>query len=197
MTVPPFQTRAVRGRILLVENTSVFREIQVGLLRSAGYDAVACSEPDQAIREGQAQPFDAVVLNSDHAALYSIDFLASLRKQKPQLHILALVRNSNPEYTEQLLHRGISAVFERPLTPALLLQRIDAVLGFDLPPASPKLFSEVSAVDACGADRRSASPASSTPPPNMSWSAERSFLSSFGAIRQVSSPVFTVTSFTN
>ena len=47
MTMPPFERPATRGRLLLVQNASVLREIEVLLLRRAGYETVAlCSCTD-------------------------------------------------------------------------------------------------------------------------------------------------------
>lgn len=212
MSVPSHESQAVSGRILLVENASVLREIQVVLLRTSGYDVISCSEPEQALREVGQRQYEVMVLNSDHPAAYSREFLRSVRQTQPRLAILALVWNTDPQLAADLMRSGVAEVMDRPLNPGLLLQKIDALLGLQLRPSPPKHFLEAAPAGLSAADQRpgpadSGAPAPANPasarrdvPANTSVSSLPSnraqFLSSFGAVRQVSSPSFRVTTFT-
>lgn len=153
MTMPPFATGNVRGRILLVEDPSVLREIELLLLRSAGFDVLACAAAEQVFATVELHPFDVVVLNSDRPDVQTGPFLAALRQDRPNLSIIAFVGNARPEVIEALKRCDVT-VRERPLNPAIMLKEIDALLGSPPRPSAPKQYTELSSIEACGADWR-------------------------------------------
>ncbi len=153
MTMPPFAAGNLRGRILLVEDASVLREIELLLLRSAGFHVLACAEAEQALAAVELHPFDVVVLNSDRSEIQTGQFLAALRQDRPNLSLVAFVAEARPESLDEL--KGQTAtVRERSLNPAIMLKEIDTLLGAPPQPAPPKQYTELSSIDACRADWR-------------------------------------------
>ncbi len=128
MTVPHPESHNVRGHILLIEDTSVLREIESLVLRQAGYLVVGCSEPERALAQINVRPFDIAIINSDLPGAVTGEFVAALRRDRPELAIIALVPNPTPEFAGVLKSHGASIVLDRPVTPRLLLQQIDGIL---------------------------------------------------------------------
>jgi DNA-binding response OmpR family regulator len=154
MTVPPFQTPNFRGRLLLVEDASVLREIQLLMLRRAGYEVVACSEPAEMLAEAGVHPFDAVVLNSDRPAVQSAEQMQALRRLRANVPVIALVARASAEQIHELTCRGVSAIFDRPKTPMMLVQQIDGLLNGPALPAASRLIAECTVPRQTGELRR-------------------------------------------
>lgn len=153
MTMSPFATGNVHGRILLVEDPSVLREIELLMLQRAGFDVLACADARQVLATMELHPFDLVVLNSDRDEVLTAPFVSALRQDRPNLSLLAFVGEARPERIDQLKCHDVT-VCERSLNPAIMLKEIDTLLGSPPRPAPPKQYTELSSVDACRADWR-------------------------------------------
>lgn len=138
MTVPPFENRDVRGRILVLEHPSVLREIHQLFFRSAGYATVACDTPAQAAAEMDANPFDLIVLDPHRKEFIAADFIAQLRRYKTDLPILAVAWHADNPSPCDLTRNGISAVLDAPVNPTAVIHLIDALLGLSIAPSAPK-----------------------------------------------------------
>jgi DNA-binding response OmpR family regulator len=139
MTVPPFAPPASRGRILLVEESSVLRELQVLLLRTAGYQVSIAERPAETLHLTQVHRPDVVVINSDDVELRDPIFLSELRYGQPDLCITVMAPLLTSDVVRDLKRTGATAVFDRTHNPAVFVEQIDGVLGRSLLPAASKL----------------------------------------------------------
>ena len=135
MTTPPFPSERIRGRILIVEDASVFREMQSLLLRRAGYIVVTCDQPNLAVLEAATQPFDVAVLNSEAPGLDHPEFLHSLRRHRPQIAVIFVATALTVEVARDLTSHGVATVLQGPVDPTQLLLKIDEAIGAALKPA--------------------------------------------------------------
>ncbi len=140
MTTFSFEAECVRGRVLLIEDASVFREMQSLLLRRAGYAVVTCDQPHLALHEAAHQPFDVALLNSDAPGLDTPEFFDALRRHRPKMAIIFVAAALTLELTRELTRAGAATVLQRPVNPALLMEKIDFAVGHALRPAAPQFF---------------------------------------------------------
>lgn len=136
MTVPPFETRGVRGRILLLERASLLREVQVLLLRSAGYETVAIDDPAAALGQLELHRFDVVIVDGTHRELVAAEFLTGARRPRP-VSIVAVLWQPSTLSSVDLLSRGVDRVVETPSSASALISVIDEVLGYRALPTAP------------------------------------------------------------
>jgi CheY-like chemotaxis protein len=142
MTSSPFEPVCTRGRVLLVESSSVFREMQCLLLQRAGYGVTVCDQSDTALAEGGKQPLDVAVLTSDVPGLDRPEFIGELRRQRPGIGLIFVTTSVTMALTRELMARGVSAVLQRPVNPAILMQTIDEAMGLTIRPGAPR-YSEL------------------------------------------------------
>lgn len=155
MTTPSSQTERIRARILIVEDPSIFREMQSLLLRRAGYAVVTCDQPQLALLEAANQPFDVAVLNSEAPGLDHPEFLNSLRRHCPPIAVIFVASALTVEVARDLSSHGVATVLQGPIDPTQLLQKIDEAMGAALKPA-PSIW--YSAPEAPNYDSQSRSP---------------------------------------
>ncbi len=139
MTVNPFHGVAPRGHLLLIEDASVLRELEVLAFASGGFAVTAAEHPGDALRHLQTKPTDVVVVNTDRATALQPNFLEALRHTKAEVPILVLRATSTALPVSELEKHGATLVVDRSLHPSQLLVQVDAFLGGTLLPGLPKL----------------------------------------------------------
>lgn len=138
MTVNPFHGTPARAHLLLIEDASVLRELEVLALAGGGFAVTAMEHPGDALRHLQTKRTDAVVVNTDRSTALQPNFIAALRHAKENVPILVLRTTSSAIPVEGLEVHGANLVVDRPLHPTQLLLQVDAWLGSDPAPAAPK-----------------------------------------------------------
>jgi CheY-like chemotaxis protein len=141
MTTSPFENDPARGRVLLLEDASVFREMQSLLLQRAGFAVTVCEGPASALSEAARQPFDVAVLNSDTPGLDRPEFIQALRRHRPSLAIIFVAGALTVELTRDLTSAGVRTILQRPVNPIALLQKVDEAMGITIQPGSSRMFS--------------------------------------------------------
>ncbi len=136
MTTTPFVPERVRGRILLIEDASVFREMEALQLRHAGYVVVTCDQPHLALLEAATQPFEFAVVNSDAAGLDRLEFLLTLRRHRPHIAIIFVAAVLTVEVARDLTANGVAVVLQRPVDPTQLLEKINEIAAAAMRPGS-------------------------------------------------------------
>jgi two-component system, NarL family, nitrate/nitrite response regulator NarL len=140
--------------ILLLDDHELFRE-SLGRLLSAepGFEVVAhCGKINEALRVLRQEPIDLVLLDFDLGEHDGREFLRLAKEQGFQGKILVVTAGVDTEIVSDLIRSGISGVFRKHDSAALLAQGIRDVMAgkvwFDLeqlqtavttdPPAPPR-----------------------------------------------------------
>jgi DNA-binding response OmpR family regulator len=135
--MPPFENCRPLGRVLLIQESSVLREMQQASLRRAGYEVVCCSDAPEAFTEIVTAPVDVVVLNATSAAAEAADYLLALRRIRPLITVLVTPATGAAGNCE-LRHYDVDLVLAQPVTPQKLAEHIARLItGADRPGASP------------------------------------------------------------
>lgn len=140
MTASPFDSDNIRGRVLLLEDASVFREMQCLLFQRAGYAVTVCDHLTGALAETVRQKFDVAVLNSDATGIDRPEFIQGLRRSHPALAIVYIAGALTVELTRDLTALGVRSVLQRPVNPIALMQKVDEAMGITVQPGASRIF---------------------------------------------------------
>jgi len=120
------KTAAKNIRILLVDDHALFRESVARLLQAEpGFEVVAdCSSGNEALRILKSKDVDIVLLDLDLGPERGGDFLESLQTESFKGKILLVTAGVNESEVPNFIRKGISGVFMKHGSPALLVQGI-------------------------------------------------------------------------
>jgi two-component system nitrate/nitrite response regulator NarL len=120
------KTAAKNIRILLIDDHALFRESVARLLQAEpGFQVVAdCSSVAEALRILKSRDVDIVLLDLDLGQERGSDFLEGLRVERLKVKILLVTAGVDESEVPTLIRKGISGVFMKHGSPALLIQGI-------------------------------------------------------------------------
>jgi two-component system nitrate/nitrite response regulator NarL len=113
-------------RILLIDDHALFRESVARLLHAEpGFAVVAdCSSSAEALRVLQSREVDVILLDLDLGSERGADFLEKLRAESFPGKVLLVTAGVNQSEVPALIRKGISGIFMKHGSPALLVQAI-------------------------------------------------------------------------
>lgn len=120
---------SARAHVLLVEDSSVFREMQALLLHQAGYAVSGHEHPQTALAAAQQQKFDLVIIDYELPEMNGQQFMHELRKIQPTIAIIFVSGSLTLELAIQLGRQGVAGIFNKPANPKTLLEKINEALS--------------------------------------------------------------------
>jgi two-component system nitrate/nitrite response regulator NarL len=135
------KTKEKSIRVLLIDDHALFRESVARLLESEpGFEVVAhCASGAEALQILESsKEIDIVLLDLDLGKETGVDFLERLRSTRFDGKVLLVTADVNDSEVLNLIRKGISGVFMKHGSPALLIQGIretvegKALFGQDL-----------------------------------------------------------------
>jgi two-component system nitrate/nitrite response regulator NarL len=113
-------------RLLLIDDHALFRESVARLLQSEpGFEVVAhCGSGTEALQIIESKEIDIVLLDLDLGQERGADFLDRLRNARFDGKVLLVTADVNDSEIPSLIRKGISGVFMKHGSPALLIQGI-------------------------------------------------------------------------
>jgi DNA-binding NtrC family response regulator len=118
-------TSSARAHVLIVEDSSVFREMQSLLLRQAGYAISAHEHPHAALAAAKERAYDLVVVDYELPAMNGEQFMHELRKVRPEIAVVFVSGALTLELAIKLSTQGVAGVFHKPVNPKTLLEKIN------------------------------------------------------------------------
>lgn len=122
-------TDSARAHVLVVEDSSVFREMQQLLLRQAGYAVSAHENPHDALAVAAKQHFDLVVIDYELPDMNGELCMQALRKLQPDMEVVFVSGSLTEELVVRLGSQRVSGIFHKPTNPKTLLEKIDETLA--------------------------------------------------------------------
>ena len=119
---------ANRAHVLIVEDSSVFREMQGLLFRQAGYAVSAHEHPHTALAAAKERKFDLVVIDYELPAMNGQQFMHELRKILPAIHVIFVSGSLTLELAIQLSKEGVAGIFNKPANPKNLIEKVNDTL---------------------------------------------------------------------
>ncbi len=118
-----------RARILVVEDSSVFREMQGLLLGQAGYGVSTHENPQTALAIAAKEHFDLVVIDYELPDMNGQQFMHALRKIQPDIAVVFVSGALTLDLAIQLSSEGVAGIFNKPANPKTLLEKINETLA--------------------------------------------------------------------
>jgi two-component system NtrC family response regulator len=118
-----------RANILIVEDSSVFREMQGLLFRQAGYAVSAHEHPQTALAAAKGAKFDLVVIDYELPGMNGQKFMHELRKIIPEIHVIFVSGSLTLELAIQLSKEGVAGIFNKPANPKNLIEKVNDTLN--------------------------------------------------------------------
>ncbi|HVS52696.1 MAG TPA: response regulator [Opitutaceae bacterium] len=117
------------AKILVVEDSSVFREMQGLLLRQAGFAASLFENPQAALLEAAKTKFDLVVIDYELPEMNGEQFMHALRAIQPAIHVVFVSGSLTLELAVKLSQQNVAGIFHKPANPKQLLEKINETLS--------------------------------------------------------------------
>jgi two-component system, NarL family, nitrate/nitrite response regulator NarL len=120
------KTSAKNIRLLLIDDHALFRESVSRLLQAEpGFEVVAeCSSGTEGMRIIESREVDIVLLDVDLGQERGTDFLETLHTKRFKGKVLLVTAGVNENEVPSLIRNGISGIFLKYGSPALLVQGI-------------------------------------------------------------------------
>jgi DNA-binding NtrC family response regulator len=118
-----------RAQILVVEDSSVFREMQTLLLGQAGFAVSAHENPHSALAAAAKRRFDLVVIDYELPDMNGQEFMHALRKIQPEIAVVFVSGSLTLDLAIQLSSQGVAGIFNKPANPKVLLEKINETLA--------------------------------------------------------------------
>ncbi|PYK99671.1 MAG: hybrid sensor histidine kinase/response regulator, partial [Verrucomicrobia bacterium] len=100
------QTGTPSARILLVDDDPVNQMVALGLLRRHGWEAVAASNGEEALRILSKQRFDLILMDLQMPVMDGPEATRRIRQIAPDAHILVLTTYATDEFIFKALRAG-------------------------------------------------------------------------------------------
>jgi len=127
-------------RILIVDDDSAVQVSLQLLLKQAGYQAVCCDDPQQALQALAAGPFDLVLQDMNFSLQTSGDeglsLLAAVRAAHPALPVLLMTAWGSIALAVKGMQAGAANFFTKPWDNAQLLELVRTTLAVAVPQQS-------------------------------------------------------------
>jgi DNA-binding NtrC family response regulator len=121
--------KSARAHVLIVEDSSVFREMQGLLLRQAGYAVSAHEHPEAALAAAKERAYNLVIIDYDLPGMNGQQFMHELRKILPDIAVVFVSGSLTLELAIQLSREGVAGIFNKPVNPKTLLEKINETLS--------------------------------------------------------------------
>lgn len=118
-----------RAPILVVEDSSVFREMQTLLLGQAGFAVSAHENPHSALAAAAKQTFELVIIDYELPDMNGQEFMHALRKIQPDIAVIFVSGSLTIDLAIQLSSQGVAGIFNKPANPKILLEKINETLA--------------------------------------------------------------------
>lgn len=130
-------------KIAVLDDDPAHNELIAGVLARAGHEAVLYERPDAALRDLRRQTFDLLLLDWNLPVMSGLELLEQLRQSPAPPPVLLITSRSDEADIVRGLEAGADDYVVKPIQPAVLAARVQALLrrAFPAPPpAGPEAF---------------------------------------------------------
>ena len=127
-----FHTSPQTGRILLVDDTELNREIIGGILESAGYEVDLASDGEEACNATWSKTYDLVLMDIEMPGMNGFEAAARIRAREGVMSgvkIAALTATRQPDAAQFSFWSGIDTFIRKPIEPKILLGHVGELVA--------------------------------------------------------------------
>lgn len=116
------------GRILIVDDEEVIRQIISWTLRKAGFDVTAATEGSEALRLLNSSTYDLVYLDIHMPEMNGLEILEEIRKRHPDFPVVLFTGEASLNTAIQAVRLGANDYLIKPVDPEILIARTRVIL---------------------------------------------------------------------
>ncbi|HSN90621.1 MAG TPA: response regulator [Anaeromyxobacteraceae bacterium] len=123
------QTRAqVPGRILVIDDEAVVKELLARVLGKAGHEVVAVSNGEEALREIVKARFDLLIVDKNLPGMNGLDVMRLVRGHEPHLRAILITAYPTRESEVEAKELGIHAYVVKPFGIVAMIATVDEAI---------------------------------------------------------------------
>ncbi len=115
-------------QILIVDDQPEILSILRRMLEGSGYEVTLVANGQEAIRELREKEYSLVISDILMPALDGLELIIYLRKEKPDVKIIAMSGTANQLYLQSARKLGASEILEKPFTMDKVISTVSEVL---------------------------------------------------------------------
>jgi CheY-like chemotaxis protein len=120
------QTRAaVPGRILVVDDEAVVKELLARVLGRAGHDVIAVSNGEEALHEIAKGRFDLLIVDKNLPGMTGLEVMRLVREHEPHLRAILITAYPTKESEGEARDLGIHAYVVKPFGIVSMIATVD------------------------------------------------------------------------
>ena len=125
------RAKVVPGRVLVVDDNAMVRDVLSRMLRMHGFDVVSAASGEEAVSTYTAlsEVVDAVLLDMCMPGMDGLETLMALQEIRSDVKVLLVSGSVTPERVELALARGALGFLAKPCEPDMLVGMLARALG--------------------------------------------------------------------
>jgi signal transduction histidine kinase/CheY-like chemotaxis protein/integral membrane sensor domain MASE1/HPt (histidine-containing phosphotransfer) domain-containing protein len=130
-----------RGRVLIVDDVAINRDLAASLLHAAGLSVATAASGAEALSMIEAEDYDLVLMDVQMPEMDGFAATARIRAMKPpkgRIPIIAMTAHAANEDAEYCRRVGMNEHVAKPIDKAVLLRTVARWLGGTLQPVEPE-----------------------------------------------------------
>ncbi len=116
------------GRVLVVDDEEVVRELIVEILERAGHDVAQAAVPAEALSLVEQDVFDVVVTDMVMPGLTGLEVLERMKVVRPSLPVVLVTGQGTQDNVDRAVELGAAVVILKPFTHAELREAVATAL---------------------------------------------------------------------
>jgi CheY-like chemotaxis protein len=116
------------SRILIVDDDAAAQRLYRTYLTSEGHEVECASSGLEGVEASERSSFDAVVMDLNMPGLDGWMAMSLIRARRPQLPILILTGDANPDLEQRAQTAGAASFLIKPCTPKVLTRALAAAI---------------------------------------------------------------------
>lgn len=121
----------MKKKILIADDSTVFRQLEAKLLEARGYEVVHAADGVEALRQAVDHEPDLILLDIQMPVMDGVQVLATLKKQEQtrDIPVIVITTIGRDKDREILLRGGANAFMSKPIEIRDLLEMIQKLTG--------------------------------------------------------------------
>jgi CheY-like chemotaxis protein len=118
------------GRLVLIaDDHAVIRDLLSSMLAAHGFNVCQASDGAEAVRIAREKCPDLVVLDLSMPVMNGLDAARVLKAKMPSVPLVMFTNTIGPGVEREARSAGITAIFSKTASPALLVDAVSALLS--------------------------------------------------------------------
>jgi CheY-like chemotaxis protein len=116
------------GRILVIDDEAVVRDLLVRVLSDVGHEVIAVETGEAALQQLAARPFDILVVDKNLPGISGIEVLRLVKSNYPRLRAIMITAYPSPASEADAAALGVHSYVTKPFGILSIASAVDSAL---------------------------------------------------------------------